>query len=161
VVGLPFQKEVSSFFLPVPYISRNKTKVFLQRKETKLTLCFQGTPSHHMALAQIQRRMHTSMSCHHQREGEMNIWHLVTQMDKGSLNQEVWSMLPRADKPVSPASCRKAALHKYRPLARANHFVTIYSERYPHGYKTPVTSKGSGWLQTSLKPFQFPPEVSW
>ena len=78
------------------------------------------TPSHHIALAQIQHGIHTSMACHHQHKGERNIWHLATQRDKGPLNQEVWSTLPTADKPMSLASCRKAALQvssKSKPLS--------------------------------------------
>lgn len=50
--------------------------------------------------------MVTSMACHHQHEGKRNIRHSAPEQDKGALYQEVWRTLPRADKSMSPASCR-------------------------------------------------------
>lgn len=85
-----------------------------------------------------------------------NIWHLATQRDKaigsGQQCDKPWAQLPAERQP-----CATAGLQQEQ-TTRANHFQTL-TERYLHGYRKPVTSLGSGWLQTYLRHFKLPPEV--
>lgn len=61
----------------------------------------------------------------------------------------LWCQLPAERQPCPTTS-----------LQQEQTTFGTFTERYLQEYRKPVTSKGSGWLQTYLRPFKLPPEVS-